>query len=80
MISYDVQLLSHNVLKPTSFHKASTNPFPQWFRAEDKERHGLLDFQTWDYLNQKEITPEIRKKALHCHHLYDIKRDLSAKN
>jgi hypothetical protein len=25
-------------------------------------------------------TPEIRKRALRCHHIYDIKRDSSAKN
>jgi hypothetical protein len=30
--------------------------------------------------DQKDITPEIRRKAFRCHHLYDIKRDLSAKN
>jgi hypothetical protein len=40
----------------------------------------MLDFQTWEYLNQKDVTPEMRKRALRCHHLYDIKRDLSAKN
>jgi hypothetical protein len=40
----------------------------------------MLDFQTWEYINQKEVTQEMRKRALRCHHLYDIKRDLSAKN
>jgi hypothetical protein len=40
----------------------------------------MLKFQTWEYLDQKDITPDIRRKALRCHHLYDIKRDLSAKN
>jgi hypothetical protein len=79
-MSYDVKLPNANVPKPTSFHKAGNNPFPQWFRAEDKERNGMLDFQTWEYLNQKDVTPEMRKRALRCHHLYDIKRDLSAKN
>jgi hypothetical protein len=40
----------------------------------------MLKFQTWETLDQSKITQEIRKKALRCHHLYDIKRDLSAKN
>ncbi len=79
-MTYDVKLPHSNVPKPTSFHKASNNPFPQWFQAEDKERNGMLEFQTWDCLNQSEVTHAIRKRALHCHHLYDIKRDLSAKN
>jgi hypothetical protein len=52
----------------------------QWFQAEKKEKDGMLKFKTWEYLDQKDITPEIRRKALRCHHLYDIKRDLSAKN
>ena len=52
----------------------------QWFHAEDKERDGMLEFQTWVRLPQKSITPEMRAKALRAHHLYDIKRDMSAKN
>jgi hypothetical protein len=80
IMSYDVKLPNANVPKPTSFNKASNNPFPQWFQAEDKERNGMLEFQTWEYLNQKEVTPAMRQRALRCHHLYDIKRDLSAKN
>ncbi len=40
----------------------------------------MLKFKTWEYINQADITPEIRRKALRCHHIYDIKRDLSAKN
>ncbi len=40
----------------------------------------MLNFQTWQRLDQNTITPAIRAKALRCHHLYDIKRDLSAKN
>ena len=31
-------------------------------------------------MNPSEVTPEIRKRALRCHHIYDIKRDNSAKN
>jgi hypothetical protein len=80
IMKYDVKLPHANVPKPTSFHKASNNPFPQWFRAEDKERNGMLDFQTWEHLDQQVVTTAIRRKALRCHHLYDIKRDLSAKN
>jgi hypothetical protein len=56
IMSYDVKLPNANVPKPTSFHKAGNNPFPQWFRAEDKERNGMLDFQTWEYLNQTDVT------------------------
>ncbi len=56
---YDVKLPNANVPKPTSFNKASNTPFPQWFQAEDKERNGMLEFQTWEYLNQKEVTPEM---------------------
>ncbi len=80
VMNYDVKLPNAQVHKPTSFNKASNSPFPQWFQAEDKERNGMLEFQTWDYLNQKVGTHEMRKRALRCHHLYDIKRDLSAKN
>ena len=72
VMNYDVKLLNAQVPKPTSFHKASNNPFPQWFQAEDKERNGMLEFQTWDYLNQKEVILEMRKRALRRHHLYDI--------
>jgi transposase InsO family protein len=64
VMNYDVKLPHSNVPKPTSFYKASNNPFPQWFQAEDKQRNGMLEFQTWDYLNQKEVTPAIRKRAI----------------
>ncbi len=78
--TYNVKLPNNHTHKPTSFKKASNLPVPQWFQAEEKEKDGMLKFKTWEYLNQKEITPEIRRQALHCHHMYDIKRDLSAKN
>ncbi len=39
-----------------------------------------MNFQTWQRLDQSKLTQDIRSKALRCHHLYDIKRDLSAKN
>ncbi len=40
----------------------------------------MLSFQTWERIDQTKITHAIRAKALRCHHLYDIKRDLTAKN
>jgi hypothetical protein len=39
-----------------------------------------MSFQTWERLEQSKLTPTIRSQALRCHHLYDIKRELSAKN
>jgi hypothetical protein len=72
--------LPPNSTKPTSFKKAGNQPLSQWFRAEAKERDGFLDFETWGRLPQADITSDIRKRALRCHHLYDIKRDQTAKN
>ncbi len=40
----------------------------------------ILDFQAWESIPSSQITPEIRRRALRCHHIYDIKRDRSAKN
>jgi hypothetical protein len=77
--NYDVKLPSH-ATKPTSYKKAGNSPFPQWFRAEEKEKQGFLEFTAWEKLDPSGITPEIRKRALRCHHIYDIKRDSSAKN
>ncbi len=48
--------------------------------AEDKEKDGIIDFTTWRRLNQATITPEMRRKALRAHHLYNIKREGTAKN
>ena len=78
-ISYNLKL-PPNSTKPTSFKKAGNHPQPQWFRAEEKEKEGFLEFDTWERLTQSEITPAIRQRALRCHHLYDIKRDQTAKN
>jgi hypothetical protein len=72
--------LPPNSIKPTSFKKAGNKPLAQWFRAEAKERDGFLDFDSWERLPQADITQDIRRRALRCHHLYDIKRDLTAKN
>jgi hypothetical protein len=64
---------------PTSY-KAAGNRESQWFSAENKEQDGILQFKTWQRLPQHSITPQMRKKALHIHLLYDVKRDGSAKN
>ena len=60
--------------------KQKTPPFPQWFRAEEKEKQGFMEFTAWEPLAPTQVTPEIRKRALRCHHIYDIKRDSSSKN
>ena len=39
-----------------------------------------MEFDTWERIDQSQITPEIRRRTLRCHHLYDIKRDQTAKN
>jgi hypothetical protein len=78
--AYDVKLPHGTQSKPTSYRKAGNSDQTQWFHAEDKERDGILEFGTWIRLPQDAITPAMRKKALQAHHLYDIKRDMSAKN
>ncbi len=69
-----------NSTKPSSYKKASDQPLPQWFRAEAKERDRFLEFDTWERIDQAEVTDAIRRRTLRCHHLYDIKRDDTAKN
>jgi hypothetical protein len=76
---YDVKLPDNQTQKPTSFKKAGNSTYTQWFQAEAKEKDGMLNFNTWTRLDQHSLTPEMRRKALRCHHLYDIKRDHSAK-
>ncbi len=66
--------------KPTSYHKAGNAIETQWFQAEAKERDGILEFTTWTRLPQNHETQKLRRTALRAHHLYDIKRDMSAKN
>jgi hypothetical protein len=78
--TYDVKLPRGTQSKPTSYRKAGNSEQTQWFHTEDKERDGILEFETWKRLPQDAITPAMRKKALRAHHLYDIKRDMSAKN
>jgi hypothetical protein len=41
---------------------------------------GFLEFTAWEQITPSEVTPEIYKRAFRCHHIYDIKRDSSAKN
>ncbi len=77
---YDVKLRDLlNQIAPKSYKQAG-NRESQWFSAEDKERDGIIDFNTWRRLNQNTITPAMRQKTLRAHHLYDVKREGSAKN
>ena len=76
---YDVKLDDHTHKQAPKSSKQAANAEPQWFSAEDKEGDGILEFSTWRRLNQATVTPEMRKKALHAHYLYNIKRDGSAK-
>jgi hypothetical protein len=57
---YDVKLPTKNIPKPTSFKKAGNSEHPQWFQAKLKEKDGMLNFQTWQRLDQSKITPAIR--------------------
>ncbi len=61
--TYDVKLPT-NATKPTSYKKASNSPYPQWLRAEEKEKQGFLEFTAWEPLPSSQITAEIRKRAL----------------
>jgi hypothetical protein len=72
---YDVKLHnSLNHIAPKSYKQAG-NRESQWFSVEDKERDGIIDFNTWRHLNQNTITSDMRKKTLRAHHLYDVKRE-----
>ena len=77
---YDVQLSNPLKQKAPTSYKQAGNRETQWFSAEDKEKDGIIDFTTWRRLNQSTVTPEMRRKALRAHHLYNIKREGSAKN
>jgi hypothetical protein len=78
--TYDVTLPKGTKYKPTSYHKAGNAKETQWFQAEPKERDGILEFTTWIRLSQNHEAKKLRRTALRAHHLYDIKRDMSAKN
>jgi hypothetical protein len=45
-----------------------------WFQSEDTETGSILDFETWERMDQSLVTPDIRKKALRAHRIYTIKR------
>jgi hypothetical protein len=75
---YDVQLPSTKVKPPKSFRDAQGRE-QQWFKAFRKERDGMLRFNTWERMPQQHVTHEMRKLALRAHHIYNVKRDGSAK-
>jgi hypothetical protein len=75
---YDVKLASNKVKPPKSYNEAQGRE-QQWFEAFRKERDGMLRFNTWTRIKQQDVTPEMRKHALHAHHIYNVKRDGSAK-
>ena len=77
---YDVKLANPLTQTAPTSYKQAGNREPQWFSAEDKEKDGIIEFTTWRRLAQSTITPEMRQKALRAHHLYNIKREGSAKN
>jgi hypothetical protein len=48
--------LPANATKPkTSYKKAGNSPFPQWFRAEEKEKPGFVEFTDWEPLSSSQI-------------------------
>ena len=75
---YNVQLPSNTIKPPKSFNDAKGRE-EQWFEAFRKERDGMLRFNTWHRLDQTKVTPEMRQYALRAHHIYNTKRDGSAK-
>ncbi len=76
--SYNVQLLNAQIKAPKSFKDAQGRE-QQWFEAFKKERDGMVRFNTWSRIPQKIVTPDMRKLALRAHHIYNVKRDGSAK-
>ncbi len=76
--TYNVQLPSANIKPPKSFHDAQGRE-SQWFEAFRKERDGMLKFNTWIPIPQHTVTTEMRQRALRAHHIYNVKRDGSAK-
>ena len=76
--TYHVQLPSSNIKPPKSYNDAKGRE-SQWFEAFRKERDGMLKFNTWIPIPQHTVTPDMRKLALRAHHIYNVKRDGSAK-
>ena len=58
---------------PNSYNDAS-NMDAKWFQSEDTEAHGILSFDTWERIAQNLVTPEMWRRALRAHRIYDIKR------
>ena len=75
---YNVKLPSNKVKPPKNFNDARTSE-SQWFEAFKKERDGMLRFNTWVRIPQDTVTTEMRRHALRAHHIYNVKRDGSAK-
>jgi hypothetical protein len=76
--TYHVKLPSSNVKPPKSYKDAKRRE-RQRFEAFRKERDGMLKFNTWIHIPQDTVTPDMRKLALRAHHIYNVKRDGSAK-
>ncbi len=76
--TYHVQLPSNSVKPPKSYNDAKGRE-SQWFEAFRKERDGMLKFNTWVKIPQHTVTSDMRKLALRAHHIYNVKRDGSAK-
>jgi hypothetical protein len=58
--TYDVKLSHETHIKPTSYRKAGNSEQTKWFHAEDKERDGILEFETWIRLPQGTSPSPIR--------------------
>jgi hypothetical protein len=69
----------HTQQNQQATRKQATHPSHNGL-GQNKEKQGFLEFTAWEQITPSEVTPEIRKRALRCHHIYDIKRDSSAKN
>jgi hypothetical protein len=76
--SYNVQLPNANIKAPKSFKEAQGRE-QQWFEAFKKERDRMVRFNTWIRMPQKDVTTDMKKLALRAHHIYNVKRDGSAK-
>ena len=70
----------HGITIPRSFNDALQSGDEQWFRAINKERGGILQFKTWEHIDQSTVTNDMRKRALRAHHIFDVKRSGQVKN
>jgi hypothetical protein len=60
---YDVKLPSAAIKPPKNFNEAQGR-VKQWFEAFKKERDGMLRFNTWIRMPQRDVTPSMKKLAL----------------